>query len=155
MSPARDAPIRWRNFTEEELSAVLSLVANGEPFCCAGGRATRNAITPDRRKRRFLAIYGYEATGCSRPPQSWHPVTIKQARTPAQRHELDESLASLAELHVERWERYFEDLVEAIGEDHAAMVKEQLHELAMSGYLFGRPAPRPRGERRVSMGARP
>jgi hypothetical protein len=62
--------VSWLDFTDEQLSMVLSHIAGGGSFCAApkclstGGEAA-DTITRDPMLREFLRQYGYEYLGCA------------------------------------------------------------------------------------------
>jgi hypothetical protein len=61
--------VSWLDFTDEQLSMVLSHIAGGGSFCAApeclpAGKEAVETITDDKNLREFLLGYGYESLGC-------------------------------------------------------------------------------------------
>ena len=61
--------VSWLDFTDEQLSMVLSHIAGGGSFCAApkclpAGKEAVETITSDPVLREFLLGYGYESLGC-------------------------------------------------------------------------------------------
>lgn len=69
MSGFAQGTCRW---TEEEISAVLSCLANRVRLCCgADGRSAREACTRDPIKRYVLATFAHESLGCTPSIEWW------------------------------------------------------------------------------------
>lgn len=65
-----DYEVSWLDFTDEQLSMVLSHIAGGGslcamPQCLPTGKEAVETITNDEILREFLLGYGGESLGCS------------------------------------------------------------------------------------------
>lgn len=87
-----DEVVDWSLFTDEEISMILSCLANEVALCCEVGASVRHAITDDARKLRMLDYWSYEGTG--------HGPHLRS----------------------EHWENYFDQTVESIGDKRHIVV---------------------------------